>query len=323
LVFLEDSIFRLHLLKKIATMKTFLSFSFLFMLCITNPSIAQQQLENGNLELWENVGTATEEPVNWSSLKTADALASTAPQVVSRDAGRNGGFCAKLEVKSVFGIPANGMMTNGRVHADFNPENGYVYTEPNNSEWHTLFSSRPDSIVGWYKYAPQQNDKGKVEVILHVNQGRLPFNGFEQNLIGRARHDIIGASADWKRFSTPFYYYNGDTPQYVLITVAAGDSTISKNGTLLWIDDLELIYNQPAAMESQNMQEIAVNASAGFIHFDDQVSGSYHVLDMKGQRIQYGSISKQIAFQHPAGIYIISGRTDEGLTFRRKLYITH
>jgi hypothetical protein len=304
-------------------MKTALLFTYLIVCHLANQLIAQQQLENGNLELWENVGTATEEPVNWSSLKTADALASTAPQVISRDTGRNGGFSAKLEVKSVFGIPANGMMTNGRVHADFNPENGYVYTVPNNSEWHTLFTSRPDSIVGWYKYAPQQNDKGKVEVILHVDQGRLPFNGFEQNLIGRARHDIIGASADWKRFSTPFYYYNGDIPEYILITVAAGDSTISKNGTLLWIDDLELIYNQPAAIESQNIQDIAVNASAGFIHFGENVKGSYHVVDMTGQRIQYGSISKQIAFRHPVGIYIISGITDEGLTFRRKLYISY
>lgn len=283
--------------------------------------ISQQQLENGNLELWENVGTATEEPVNWSSLKTADALASTAPQVISRDAGRIGGYCARLEVKSVFGVAANGIMTNGRVHADFNPNNGYVYTDATNAQWHTNFSSRPDSIVGWYKYAPQNSDIGKVEVILHVSEGRLPFNGYEQNLIGRARYDISGASADWVRFSKEFSYYNGDTPDFLLITVAAGDSTLSKNGTLLWVDDLELIYNEPASLSPSSLKEIAVNASAGWLHFDSQADGSYTVVSPAGQLIQRGSIASSIAFNHAPGIYLIHVETQEGRSTRRKIYI--
>ena len=33
---------------------------------------AQPQLENAGFEDWNNVGTATEEPLEWSSVKTSD-----------------------------------------------------------------------------------------------------------------------------------------------------------------------------------------------------------------------------------------------------------
>ncbi len=131
--------------KTFAMKKTILSIS----VCLLSMySFSQQQLENATFELWENVGAPTVEPEEWSSLKTADALASSAPTVISRDNGRpDAGYCLKLETKSVFGIAANGIATNGRVHADFNPENGYVFTDQTNADWHTVFTSRPDSLA--------------------------------------------------------------------------------------------------------------------------------------------------------------------------------
>ena len=281
----------------------------------------QQQLQNGDFEIWENVGTATEEPENWSSLKTADALASSAPQVLSRDIGRIGGYCARMEVKSVFGVAANGIMTNGRVHADFNPENGYVYTDAGNQQWHTTFTSRPDSIVGWFKYAPQNGDKGKVEVILHVDQGRLPFNGLEANIIGRAKHEFTQAQADWVRFSAPFNYWNGGTPEFILTTIAAGDSTISKNGTILWVDDVSLIYNDPTvSITSIKTTELAINASNGYLLFDDGLNATYRVYSSVGQLIQRGQTDYKVPFAHNSGVYFIEVTTQYEVV-RRKLYI--
>lgn len=281
----------------------------------------QQQLQNGDFEVWENVGTATEEPENWSSLKTADALAASAPQVLSRDIGRVGGYSARLEVKSVFGIAANGITTNGRVHADFNPDNGYVYTDPANAQWHTVFTSRPDSIVGWFKYAPQNGDKGKVEVILHTDQGRLPFNGLESNIIGRAKHEFTQAQVDWVRFSAPFNYWKAGAPEFILITIAAGDSTLSKNGTVLWVDDFSLIYNDPTVGLSDNYKkEIAVNASNGFLVFEDGLSANYKVYASSGQLVQSGITQHKVAFAHTAGVYFIEVSTNQDVV-RRKLYI--
>ena len=293
-----------------------------FCVFIFSAHLSAQQFQNGHLDEWENVGTATEEPENWSSLKTADALASSAPQVLFRDAGRLGGYAVRLEVKSVFGIPANGIITNGRVHADFNPENGYVYTEPMDPQWHTLFTHRPDSLVGWLKYAPQSGDKGKVEVILHTNEGRLPFNGYEQNLVARARYDITQASSDWMRFSVPFQYFAAGNPEFILATVAAGDSTIAKNGTLLWIDDLELIYNDPTVGTSdQLIQDYRVYFFSQQIHFPAHFVGNYEVIDALGRTIQSGAVLPSVPFSQGVGIYVVRLRDVDGsLVWDRRLY---
>lgn len=282
---------------------------------------AQQQLQNGNFEVWENVGTATEEPENWSSLKTADALTSSAPQVLTQDVGRLGGFSARLEVIEVFFIPANGIMTNGRVHADFNPENGYVYTQATDQQWHTMFTSRPDSIVGWYKYAPQNGDKGKVEIILHTDQGQLPFDGFQANIIGRAKVEFTQVQPDWIRFSAPFNYWKTGTPEFILTTVAAGDSTISENGTILWVDDFELIYNDPTVnVEQQKNPEIAVNASHGFLVFESDLMAEYYVYSTTGELVQSGKTDNKVPFLHNPGVYLIEVITQQEV-IRRKLYI--
>lgn len=283
---------------------------------------SQQQLQNGDFESWENPGTAEHEPNNWSSLKTADALAGSAPEVLSQDVGRNGGFCAKLEVKTAFFINANGIMTNGRVHADFNPENGYVFTDPNDARWNTAFTDKPDSIVGWYKYAPQGGDKGKVEIILHVNQGNLPFNGTQGNVIARAKYEFTAAQATWTRFSKAFNYWNTtDNPEYILTTVTSGDSTVSVEGSTLWVDDLSLVYNPTAGIDENEKYEFAINASNGYLHFDENdESVNYQVSDISGKIIQSGKANNSVPFKHNSGIYFINIESPEG-SFTKKLYI--
>lgn len=286
-------------------------------------TFSQQQLQNGDFESWDDVGTAEEEPTNWSSLKTADNLAGSAPQVLSQDVGRGGGFCSKLEVKEVFGIQANGIMTNGRVHAEFNPDNGYVYTDPNDARWHTTFTDYPDSIIGWYKYAPQNGDKGKIEIILHVNQGNLPFNGTESNMIARAKYEFIAEQASWTRFSKAFNYVSTDEPQYILATVTSGDSTISETGSTLWIDDLSLVYNEDStnSVVSNELYEFAINGSNGYLYFDVQdESTSYQVSDVSGKIIQSGKASQKTPFKHNSGIYFIRIESEQG-NFTKKLYI--
>lgn len=301
-------------------MKIGISFTIVFFLFFL--SNAQEQLQNGDFEVWENVGAATEEPENWSSLKTADALASTTPQVLTQDVGRNGGFCPRLEVKTVFGIAANGLMTNGRVHADFNPENGYVFTDDNDPQWNTTFTSRPDSIVGWFKFAPQDSDKGKVEIILHVDEGRLPFNGFESNIVGRAKYEFTEEETEWKRFSAPFNYLSQVDPEFILVTVSSGDSTIAKTGSVLWVDDFELIYNEDntaSVKESSLIHKVVVED--GYLMFNELEQMGYAIYTISGQLIQQGvSEGKTLLKTSQPGIYILEIQTAQGPE-RKRMYI--
>ncbi len=286
-------------------------------------SISQQQLQNPGFESWDDENTAIAEPTDWSSLKTADALASSAPRVVNQVTGRTGNYAVELEVKSVFSIAANGIITNGRVHADFTPSNGYVFTDVNNPGWHTAFSSRPDSIVGWYKYAPVSGDSGKIEIILHKGpNGKLPRDAATiANEVGSLRYNFTTPQTEWTRFSKAFNYLNLDSPEYILTTIAAGDSTTSKVGTKLVIDDLELIYNS-VGVDHNKKQEIAVNGSNGFLNFDlnETEEVNYRVADITGKIIQSGRALSKTPFHHESGIYFILVQTRSEI-FTKKLYI--
>lgn len=239
-----------------------------FLLLITLLSFvahSQTQFENSGFETWQNVGAPEEEPTEYSSLKTADALAWAAPVVLSRESTNphSGSYCARLENKTAAGIVANGLLTNGRVHADWVPANGYVFTNTSDSQWNSAFTVRPDSLVGWFRYDPVGADKGKFEVILHdaPPQGQLPATTYPMaHWVGRARYDVTTDSpSTWVRFSVPFTYYNNNTPDYLLIVMSSGDSTIAVEGSIMWVDDLELIYNPntvsvtPPATQNINM----------------------------------------------------------------------
>lgn len=236
----------------------------------SNFIFAQTQLENPGFEgVWQDVSGSEDEPIDWSSLKSADALSGLAPVVAFQEATdpHSGTRCIRLQNVSSFGVVANGLLTNGRVHADFDPELGYVYTIPASPEWYTAFTDRPDSLVGWFKYAPQGGDQGKVEVLLHdiTQTGKLPEATAPQpNWVGKARYDVTTTTTGWTRFSVPFNYFNTNSPTHILVVLSAGDSTQAIDGSIMHIDDLELVYNPLTAVidppATQNI-DMGVNGS--------------------------------------------------------------
>jgi len=140
----------------------------LYFISLSAIGFSQTQLENPGFEgTWENVSGAEDEPYDWSSLKTADALAALAPVVAFQEATNphSGTRCIRLQNVTSFGVVANGLLTNGRVHADFDPALGYIFTNTTDPQWNTPFTNRPDSLVGWFRYDPSGSDKGKIEII--------------------------------------------------------------------------------------------------------------------------------------------------------------
>jgi hypothetical protein len=218
----------------------------LFLIQISILSInAQDQIENADFENWENIGSSDEEPNDWSSIKSSDNafLSNTAPQVIFRsNDSHSGSYSLKLKNETIFGIVANGIATTGRVHAETNPNNAYVYTDQNDSDYNQNFTDKPDSLTGWYKYSPQGNDKGDIQVLLHSGYTEMPTND-QSNWIGIAKKEFSGTNSSWMRFSTPFNYLNNTTPSYIISVVSSGDSTIAIDGSELLIDDLALVYN--------------------------------------------------------------------------------
>ncbi len=216
----------------------------LLSLIITITLFSQQQPENPGFENWEDVGLLVEEPVEWSSIKTSDNgfLNGLAPYVwdQSTDA-HTGSYSVKLYNSSVLGIVAAGTLTNGIVHADMNPDNGYVYTDITNSQHYTTLTQKPDSIAVWAKFFPEPGDIGQVKAVLHTGTAQIPDPAMT-NWIALAQIDIPNETATWTRFSAPFNYFNSTTPEYILFVLSSG-GTVAIEGSTIYFDDIELIYN--------------------------------------------------------------------------------
>ncbi|MCD4735656.1 MAG: PCMD domain-containing protein [Bacteroidales bacterium] len=203
----------------------------------------QQQAENPGFEDWEDVGLNVEEPVDWSSIKTSDNsfMNGLAPYVWDKSTdAHTGSYSVKVYNATVLSIVAAGTMTNGRVHADFNPENGYVFTDVSDDRWRTICTDKPDSVVVWVKFIPQGSDVGQVKAVLHSGTAKIPDPSMS-NYIAFAEINITSQTTTWTRFSAPFTYFNGNTPEYILFVLNSGGA-VAVEGSEAYFDDIELIY---------------------------------------------------------------------------------
>ncbi|MFA5419093.1 MAG: T9SS type A sorting domain-containing protein [Bacteroidales bacterium] len=265
--------------------------SFLTMLMIFNVVLfAQQQPNNPGFESWEDVGVGTDEPTHWNSIKTGDnpSLNQVAPVVWGKSTDAHSGqYSLKLFDVSVFGIVATGTITNGQTHANFNPDSGFVFTNVNDDRFHTSFNLRPDSLTGWYKSAPTEDDFGTIKFVLHKDYLQLP--GDETNIIATAYFELPqGEVATWTRFSVPFVYVSEETPDYFLSVITSGNGVNALEGSTAWFDDFSFVY------KANNINEITLHQlqtyqkdNALHIQLDNLPAQTYQLklVDLNGQVI--------------------------------------
>jgi len=196
---------------------------------------AQTQFVNPGFEEWEEIGYGPDiiEPVNWSSIKSTDDdnLNGVAPLVwgLSSAPGyvHSGDYSLYLYAVSIFGFVAPGTITNGRVHADMNPDSGYTYTDPDHEEWHTRIIAKPDSLIGWYRANPMPGDYARIRAVVH--RGYI----------------AVSESMD-----TTGFIGSG--------TLSCSKGVDAIEGSELWIDDLELIYNNGTGIAEENPDDLKV-----------------------------------------------------------------
>lgn len=245
--------------------------TFNLLVLITAMALAQQpQIENAGFEEWEAIGTPQMEPTEWSSLKTSDngLLSTSAPIVaVQSTESHSGLYSVKLTNIGVFGIIATGTLTNGRLHPDFNPVEGYTYTDPEDIQWNTPLAARPDSLVGWYKYYPNDNDSAQAKALLHVYNSSIPAFGSDSNWVAFAEFIGAGTNGEWVRFSTPFVYNDERIPEYILLILTAGYGTNAIDGSYAYYDDIALVYNS-SGIGDQSMVDYPVYVSGKTVYLD-------------------------------------------------------
>lgn len=294
---------------------------------------AQNIIENPGFEDWEEVGLGSEiiEPVNWSTIKTSDDpfISGLTPinWELSTDA-HSGQYSVKLFNTSTLGIPVVGTLCNGQYHALLETELAYSFTNPDDPQWHTPFTARPDSIAFWLKYFPMAGDTLQFQALLHVDDCTLPPNPEnEGNQVAYTRADLPDTYENWTRIALAFDYFDNRTPDYLLMILTSGNGTTSIDGSIAYYDDLEMIGGQQAINDNP-LDQVEVFVSGQTLNIknlsEDLIKDSHvEIIDLIGRPVWQSEIhSNKVSLESTynlSGMYLVKISSDN-YVISRKIY---
>ena len=239
------------------------------------------QIPNSDFETWSTDNNITE-PRYWHGFKSATGnLASQATSTLlkSNDV-RTGasGSSAVIASKSIYGVVANGTMTNGRLMAQsMTAANTWNHSEMDQNstatdkwgdKFYTALNAKPDAIKTWLKFTQgsinAQYPYATLSAILFDGdkyQDPEPKKGESSSIIGGTTYtqdDVDYAAArvaakaqnkqiatgDWRELSIPFNYTDASKAKAILVTIST-NATPGKGSAndQVWVDDMELVYN--------------------------------------------------------------------------------
>lgn len=297
--------------------------SFIYSQVLQNPSFEEWEMENGK-----------HEPVEWSGVQTCipPQLAGVAPKTLTKSDDAHTGECSvRLDNVSTFGIVATGTITNGRVFASMKPNEGFIFTDPNDERWYTLVKGYPDSLVGWYKFQPPASgtDFPTVKALLHLDSAQIP-DPDSANYVATIYGELPSVQElEWKRFSFPFKYINKKIPEYVLILLTSGNGTDAIAGSKAWFDDLELIYNTTSIDERQLNELTQVYGSNNKIIVNLTKFGMGNnfkiaIFNLIGQSVYSGKLitGNRLTIENiKSGFYFCIITSDDGRTVSKKVMV--
>jgi hypothetical protein len=235
---------------------------------------AQQQIGNGSLEDWENLGTDNVEPINWNSFKSGTggvaSLFGSTTIARSTDArpGSSGLYSARIWSKSTFGVVANGNMTLGRIYMGSSTptsSDNYNYSDITTPTFSEALTDQPDSLVFWVKYTAAAGQEARVSAVLHgdynYRDGYVAHAESQNYKVAEISHNFPPTGA-WVRKSIAWNYTGPlTTNTFLLITFTTNKTPGggAANDEVL-IDDVQLIYN-PTGGGDDNLPIVANDAN--------------------------------------------------------------
>ena len=278
-----------------------------------------QQIDNGSMENWDNLGSNDEEPSNWNSFMTASGgLSLFASKQVEQSSdirsGASGMYSARVFSKSTIGIIANGNLTLGRINMGSSTPSStsnYNYTDTGNSDFSQQLNSSPDSIAFWVKYNNSSStDLARIKAIIHDDYDYVdPMTSeSEQHVVADAALNFESTEDSWVRKSIAFDYVGpATTPEYILVTfttnmIPGGGS----DGDEIFIDDVELIYSTSGISDKQKNCWIAYNESGLVFSNDFESDDVFRVFSTAGKEIYRGTRNQLSSSLLQPGMYLIT-----------------
>jgi hypothetical protein len=312
-------------------MKKIYTFLFIFI----SYSVQSQVIENPSFEDWEPLTNGNQEPVDWSSIQsgTPSTTANLAPQVLfkSTDA-HTGDYSIKLKniYVSIANTVANGIASNGEFLLNLNPQLTNTHTDGSDAGHYTYCATRPDSIVGYYKYIPVDDDVCEVQALLHTGADDFLPDPDSTGWIGMATFTSPNEeTTDWVRFSAPFEYFEEENPNYILFNVSSGNGYLAVAGSEAWFDDFELVYNPVGLDENVANELLKVYSSENTIFIDMRKFGAGEVFDLEIYSVSGKLIlSDQVIsgytkefVMNTSAVYICKLQGKDGLQMTKKVFV--
>lgn len=277
----------------------------------------------------------SDEPDGWHSFMSATGKYSSTVRkntyTYKSDEVRPGvkGTSLKLTsgIVSAIGInqPANGTITTGRLYANAikaNDTKNNSTSDPsssdvdsNNDPFFSAISSRPDSIAVWVKYNQgtlSESDKAKypyATISAIINDGTKiqdPKDKEYKTIVATAQNkEIAETGNEWKRISVPFNYVSDNIdPKAILVTISTNAepgvaSSDENNPDVLYIDDLELIYN--AQLSNVKIKGVEFTFEPNKYYYDGLTfDGELTDADVEVEKTGKGSYISQTITRSPA-----------------------
>ena len=251
---------------------------------------AQYQLANAGFEDWEETskkyGTfktvRSSEPVSWSSfatMNTGGSMYNTAANdsqlSVSTDVRPGAvGKSAYITGNSVFGVEAQGNLTNGCVYGGSmtpsDAKGNYNYTNESEEGQAMRFSGRPDAVKVWVKASTAY--PFNISIILHEKgYYQDPFENSDRcaKLIAHAKQTPASNNSVWTEYIVPFVYDDptpGARGYYALATFAtSGTPGKASVNDKMWVDDVVMVYNSELATATYEGSNITFNGTSATV----------------------------------------------------------
>lgn len=244
-------------------------------LLVFGNTIAQNAIPNPGFETWINKGSYDNPSGGWGTI--ADISGGFVENCFKESGAANvhsGTYSVKLQTISTFQGEAPGIVVTGTINQQtFGVDGGVV------------FSLRPDSMVGWYKYSMVGTDTASVDVRLSY------WSGTARVQVAQARFERTSSQSSYARFAKPFLYSSPNNPDTMVIVLMSsyGGATSANTNSTAYYDDLDLIYS-PTGINEHNAISSAVvypNPTASELTFSTKLEKyTVKVMDAAGKQIR-------------------------------------
>lgn len=257
-------------------------------LTITATQAQIAQPTNANFENWEqlngSISNTYNEPVDWNSGNECSEIINVLAVTESSDA-YEGSSSARLETLTAFGFTkVNGVITTANMicsASDGGQEGGSAYT-----------AMIPDSIIGYFKYAPVASDSAYCQIMFLANN--------DLDTVSFTRVNFTETVGSWNRFSAPITPATaGQAPEKLSLFFSSswgdGAQGEAEVGSVFFIDAVNFIENPLGVQEYYNSTDWNVypNPATDIVNIKGVTgqNATIEILDVTGKQVKFENIA--------------------------------